>query len=437
MTTTSPRVRPVEPSSVVGSPEHRTVVRLLAWLISMQRAAQEHPRVRQWAAPLVCTALGVPGLVDSAAGTGPGLPVALLVMTGFTVPLLARERHPFLVFAVVTAFSMAEAASGVLTYAHFLAQLITLYNLALFAPPVRLAVAVAITVPQTIVTIMTFAPDRQIERIDSPLAVTTDLVLCILAIAGLGLAGRVARAYITALEEQAVRLEVERDQRARLAEARERARISREMHDIVGHTLAVVVGLADGAAGLAETKPKQTADTLRIISDSGRGALADLRRLLTGIREEGPHETPFRPQPGVGDLGALLERIRAAGPDVGLQTAGDLAGLPAGLQLALYRIVQEALTNTLKHAASDTTVRVSLIAEQDAVHVTVEDTGPPAMERVRSWEGGGQGFLGMRERAALYHGMVTAGPNSEGGWSVRAVLLPTTLANTAADAHPA
>ncbi|MFE3858505.1 sensor histidine kinase [Streptomyces griseorubiginosus] len=412
-------------------------MRLLAWLISVQRAGQEHPRVRQWAAPLLCAALGVPGLLDSAAGAEPGFPVALLVMIGFTVPLLARERHPFLVFAVITAFSMAEAVSGVLTYAHFLAQLIMLYNLARFAPPVQLAVAVAITVPQTIVTIMTFAPDRQMQRIDSPLAVTTDLVLCILAVAGLGLAGRVARSYIAALEDQAVRLEVERDQRARLAEARERARISREMHDILGHTLAVVVGLADGAAGLAETKPKQTADTLRIIADSGRGALADLRRLLTKIREERPQETPFRPQPGIGDLDSLLKRARAAGPDVCLHQAGDLTGLPAGLQLALYRIVQESLTNTLKHAAADTTVRVSLIAEQDAVHVTVEDTGPPATERDHSREGGGQGLLGMRERAALYQGTVTAGPNSQGGWSVRAVLLPTPLTNAASDAPSA
>ncbi|MDX3802877.1 sensor histidine kinase [Streptomyces sp. AK04-3B] len=331
---------------------------------------------------------------------------------------------------------MAEAVSGVLTNAHFLVQLIMLYNLARFAPPVQLAVAVSITVPQTIVTIMTFAPDRQIERIDSPLTVTTDLVLCILAIAGLGLAGRVARSYIMALEDQAARLEVERDQRARLAEAAERARISREMHDILGHTLAVLVGLAHGAAGLAETKPKQSAEALRIIADSGRGALADLRRLLTAIRDEGTHETPFHPQPGAGDLHALLERIRAAGPDAGLHTAGDLTVLPAGLQLALYRIVQEALTNTLKHAASDTTVRVTVIAEQDAVHVTVEDTGPPAVERERSWDGPGQGLLGMRERAALYQGTVTAGPDSDGGWSVRAVLHPIPRTNTALDAHP-
>jgi signal transduction histidine kinase len=437
VTTTSSRVSPVEPSSLLGGPEHRTVVRLLSWLISIQRASQEHPRVRQWTAPLVCAALGVPGLLDSATGADPGLAAALVVLIGFTVPLLARDRHPFLVFAVITAFSIAEAASGVLTYAHFLAQLIMLYNLARFAPPLQLTVAVAITVPQTIVTILTFAPDRRIEEIDSPLALTTDLVLCILAIACLGLAGRVARAYIMALEDQAMRLEVERDQRARLAEATERARISREMHDILGHTLAVVVGLADGAAGLAETKPKQGAETLRIIADSGRGALADLRRLLNGIREEGPHETPFRPQPGVGDLDTLMERIRAAGPDVDLHTAGDLTTLPAGLQLTVYRIVQEALTNTLKHAASDTTIRVSLIAEQDAVHVTVEDTGPPATEREHSFQGGGQGLLGMRERAALYQGTVTAGPNSAGGWSVRAVLLPAPPKNAVSDTHPA
>jgi signal transduction histidine kinase len=437
VTSTSPRIRPVEPSRLLGGPEHRTVVRLLAVLISVQRASQEHPRARQWAAPLGCAALGVPGLLDSAARADPGFPVALMVLMGFTVPLLARDRHPFVVFAVVTAFSLAEAASGVLTNAHFLAQLIMLYNLARFAPPVQLAVAVSIAVPQTIVTIMTFTPDTQISRIDSPVAVTTDLVLCILAIAGLGLAGRVARSYIMALEDQAVRLRLERDQRARLAAATERARISREMHDILGHTLAVMVRLADGAAGLAGTNPKKSTETLLIIADSGRGALADLRRLLTAIRGEGRHETPFHPQPGAGDLGALLERTRAAGPDADLHTAGDLTGLPAGLQLALYRIVQEALTNTLKHACHDTTVRVAVIAERDAVHVTVEDTGPPATRPDHSRESGGQGLLGMRERAALYGGTVTAGPNSAGGWSVRAVLLTTPLGPTGLDAHPA
>ncbi|AVV47651.1 two-component sensor histidine kinase [Streptomyces sp. P3] len=404
--------------------------------MSMSRMNQAHPRFRKWAAPLVCAAIGLPALFDAGEDGLPGLPVSLLLLAGFTVPLLWRENHPLLVFAVVTAFSMAEAASGVLTNAHFLAQLITLYNLARFAPPVHLAFAVCVAVPQTIMTIVAFTTDRQIARIDSPLAVTTELVLSMLAIAGLGLAGRVARSYIAALEDHAVRLEVERDQRARLAEAAERARISREMHDILGHTLAVIVGLADGAAGLAESKPQRGADTLRIIADSGRGALADLRRLLSTIRDDERPDAPFSPQPGTADLQALLERVRAAGPAATLHTAGDLTGLPTGLQLAVYRIVQEALTNTLKHASPDTAVEVSVAAEKGTVHVTVEDTGPPRAARRHTAGDGGHGLLGMRERVALYQGAVSAGPGPRGGWTVRAVLHTTPPSTPAQEEHP-
>ncbi|MGW7167765.1 sensor histidine kinase [Streptomyces sp. NPDC054884] len=418
----SSAARPVDPGALLCGPEQSTVVRLLTVLMSMSRMNQAHPRFRKWVAPLVCAAIGLPGLFDAGEDGLPGLPVALLLLAGFTVPLLWRESRPLLVFAVVTAFSMAEAASGVLTNAHFLAQLIVLYNLARFAPPVHLAVAVCVVVPQTIVTIVAFTTDRQLERVDSPLAVTTELVLSMLAIAGLGLAGRVARSYIAALEDRAVRLEVERDQRARLAEAAERARVSREMHDVLGHTLAVIVGLADGAAGLAETKPKRGADTLRIIADSGRGALADLRRLLSTIRDDERPDAPFSPQPGTADLDALLERVRAAGPAAGLRAEGDLAALPTALQLAVYRIVQEALTNTLKHAAPNTAVEVTVAADKGTVRVTVEDTGPARAVRGPAPDGGGQGLLGMRERAALYQGTVTTGRNPRGGWTVRAVL---------------
>jgi signal transduction histidine kinase len=423
--TSSSAARPVDPGALLCGPEQSTVVRILTLLMSIGRMNQAHPRVRKWAAPLVCAAIGVPALFDAGEDGLPGLPVALLLLAGFTVPLLWRESRPLLVFAVVTAFSTAEAASGVLTNAHFLAQLIMLYNLARFAPPSQLTAAVCVAVPQTIVTIVAFTDDRQLERVDSPLAVTTELVLSMLAIAGLGLAGRVARSYIAALEDRAVRLEVERDQRARLAEAAERARVSREMHDILGHTLAVIVGLADGAAGLAETKPKRGADTLRIIADSGRGALADLRRLLSTIRDDERPDAPFSPQPGTADLDALLERVRAAGPAATLHTEGDLAGLPAALQLAVYRIVQEALTNTLKHAAQDTVVEVSVAVAKGTVRVTVEDTGPARAPRRAATDGDGHGLLGMRERAALYHGAVSKGPTARGGWTVRAVLHTT------------
>jgi signal transduction histidine kinase len=345
------------------------------------------------------------------------------------------------VFVVVTAFSAAEAASGVLTNAHFLAQLIMLHNLARFATPLAVAGAVSVAVPQTVITVLAFSPDVQLKRITTALALAVMLTLGMIAMAGLGLGGRVARLYITALQDRAVRLEVERDQRARLAEAAERARISREMHDILGHTLAVMVGLADGAAGLAEASPKRGAETLQIIADSGRGALADLRRLLGALRQNGTAscDSPLAPQPALTDLDALLERVRAAGPTVTLHTDGDLTGLPAGLQLTVYRIVQEALTNTHKHAALATTIDVVVAATSRTVWVAVEDSGPPRTPRKRPRSDGGQGLLGMRERASLYQGTVTAGPNSRGGWSVRAELhlLPPTNTPTPTEKHPA
>ncbi|MEU9450465.1 ATP-binding protein, partial [Streptomyces sp. NPDC048277] len=153
--------------------------------------------------------------------------------------------------------------------------------------------------------------------------------------------------------------------------------------------------------------------------------------LLAVVRADDREQTtqdPLAPQPGLADLDALLERVRAAGPTVTLHTEGDLGGLGQGVQLAVYRIVQEALTNTLKYAAADTAVSVLVAVEPGAVpavRIGVEDSGPalappPGADR----EGGGHGLVGMRERAALYGGQVSSGPNSRGGWTVRARLLP-------------
>ncbi|MDX2600673.1 histidine kinase [Streptomyces caniscabiei] len=444
--TSASKAHPIDPGTLLGSSEDRTVVRLLTLLTSVGRADQAHPRIRRWGIPLLCAALGLQPLLEYTA-SAPALPVPLLLLAGITVPLLWRQSRPVAVFAVVTGFSVAEAACGVLTHAHFLAQLIMLYNLARFATPRALAWAVSIAVPQTLITVLAFSSDVQLARITTALALAVMLTLSMIAMAGLGLGGRVARLYITALRDRAVRLEVERDQRARLAEAAERTRISREMHDILGHTLAVVVGLADGAAGLAETAPRRGAETLRIIADSGRGALADLRRLLGTLRDTGTasRETPLAPQPGLTDLDALLERIRTAGPTVTLRTEGTLAGLPAGLQLTVYRIVQEALTNTLKHAVLATTIDVVVVATSHVVRVAVEDSGPPRAPRRHPRDDGGQGLLGMRERVSLYQGTVTAGPNPRGGWSVRAELhlapptqTPThTLTPTPTERNPA
>lgn len=438
--TSASKNSPADLGILLDGSQDRAVVRVLTLLIALGRVDEAHPRVKRWGTPVLCAALGLQPLVEYP-GPGPALPVSLGLLAGITVPLLWRRSRPVLVFTVVTAFSVAEAACGVLTNAHFLAQLIMLYNLARFATPLALGGALSIVVPQTVITILAFSSDVQFKRITTALALAVMLSLCMLAMAGLGLGGRLARRYIAALQDQAVRLEVERDQRARLAEAAERARISREMHDILGHTLAVMVGLADGAAGLAEAKPKRGAETLQIIADSGRGALSDLRRLLGSVREDATTscDSPLAPQPGLTDLDALLERVRAAGPTVTLHTEGELAALPPGLQLTVYRIVQEALTNTLKHAAHTTTVGVTVAATSRAVQVAVEDSGPPRPSRERPRDDGEQGLLGMRERALLYQGTVTAGPNSRGGWSVRAELhlLPPTATTMPTEKNPA
>jgi signal transduction histidine kinase len=414
-----------DPETLLGDSEHRMIVRLLSWFVRVNRADQAHPRVRHWGLPVLQAMFGIPALAKAIDGSGPGVPTAAALVIGLTVPLLWRERRPMPVFAVIAAVSVADIATGVMAGSN-VSRLVALYNVARLGTPVQLAVTLAVSIPEAVVTGLVFSSYGPKSHFTQVPAMVTVLVVSTVSAVGLGLAGRVARAYIAALEDRAVRLETERDQRARLAVADERARVAREMHDILGHTLSVIVGLADGAAGLAETSPKRGADTLHIIADSGRGALAELRRLLNVVRagDERPEATPLAPQPGLADLDALLARVRDAGPTATLRIEGDLTGLGQGLELAVYRIVQEALTNTLKYAASDTTVSVVIAVVSGAVHIRVEDSGPAAAPRATDREGGGHGLVGMRERAALYGGQVTAGRNSRGGWTVRARLLP-------------
>ncbi|MFK4263825.1 sensor histidine kinase [Streptomyces milbemycinicus] len=429
----APAARPVGrppklPESLTSDPEQRVIVSIMSRLGTWRMADRAHPRVRRWGVPVFCAALGLPSLLNPA--NSASLSAELALTLAFTAPLLWRERRPVLVFALTTAVSLVALPLGALNGADA-ARVVALFNVGRYGTPRQLAIAIGITIAQLVAWATVFSTGGQLEHVTRPEVVTFLAMAAVTACAGLGLAGRLANAYIAALEK-------ERDQQARLAAAQERARVSREMHDILGHTLAVIVGLADGAAALADTRAQSGADTLRIIADSGRGALDELRRLLAVVGDDhdthGDRDTkdardprndaPLAPQPGLADLDALLERVRAAGPTATLHTEGDLTGLSQGLQLAVYRIVQEALTNTLKHAALDTTVTVSVTADSDRIRVTVQDTGPPRAPKAgRGGSGGGQGLVGMRERAALYQGEVTAGPNSHGGWTAGACLL--------------
>ncbi|MCX4767417.1 histidine kinase [Streptomyces sp. NBC_01275] len=394
---------------------------IIARLSSWRWADRTHPWVRRWGVPLFCAALGLPSVLTSADESGVAEELALSVAVA--VPLLWRERRPMLVFALTTATAVLTNYTGSLHGADAgadVARLVALFNVGRFGTPAQLLIALAISLTQLVAWAAGLWGDGQAEYAARPEPLVLLGMVTVTAIAGLGLATRLVNVVIAALQK-------EKDQQARLAVAQERARVSKEMHDILGHTLAVIVGLADGAAGLTETKPQRGAETLRIIADSGRGALAELRRLLAVIGDDDrPHEAPLAPQPGLADLDPLVERVRAAGPTVTLGTDGDLTALAPGLQLAVYRIVQEALTNTLKYAAADTSSSVRVTVGPGTVHVHVEDTGPLRAPRSRRRStGNGRGLIGMRERAAIYQGQVTAGPNREGGWSVHARLLTT------------
>jgi signal transduction histidine kinase len=223
--------------------------------------------------------------------------------------------------------------------------------------------------------------------------------------------------------QRAERLERERDQEARLAAATERARIAREMHDVIGHSLAVMTTLADGAVAKLGTDPARARSAISTVADLGRQALSDTRRLL-GVLRDDADQAALEPQPGLSQLPALADRARATGLVVAMQQDGDLGHLPEATQLTVYRIVQEALTNTLRHAVDPTHVAITVSHHGPSLDIVVADDGRPTPRAARpaAGPGEGQGLIGMRERAAVYSGWVHAGPGEAGGWVVRARL---------------
>lgn len=232
---------------------------------------------------------------------------------------------------------------------------------------------------------------------------------------------RLRRAHVTHLEERAVRLEFERDQQAQIAAAGERARIARELHDVVAHSLSVMVAQADGASYALDHDPEQAGRAIATVAQTGREALTEMRRLLGVLRTPEAADGTM-PQPGVEEVEELVERVRDAGLSIDLTLEGEARPLPAGAGLAAYRIVQEALTNTLKHAGPRAHADVTISYREHDVEVRVDDDGHAPHANGHA----GQGLIGMRERAALYGGQVATRRKPEGGYEVVASLpIPT------------
>ena len=224
------------------------------------------------------------------------------------------------------------------------------------------------------------------------------------------------RRELAGLRDRASRLEREREEKARAAVTEERGRIARELHDVVAHSVSVMVVQAQAGMRLLG-EPDQARGAFSSIEASGREALVELRRLL-GILRTGDEQLAIGPQPGLGSLPTLVEQVREAGLPVELRIEGEQAPLPPGIDLSAYRIVQEALTNTLKHAGpAEAEIVVRYSASSLELEIVDNGAGAPA-----SVNGSGHGLIGMRERVALYGGLLETGASSGGGYAVRARL---------------
>jgi signal transduction histidine kinase len=336
-------------------------------------------------------------------------------------PLLALRRDPRLCFAVVAVVAFAQWLLSAPQLAD-VAVLISLYRVALDGDLTEVALAAAIVELGAIMAAIRWSPSQ-------PLKVWVGLTGLATAAGVLGITVRQRRALLISLHERAARLEVERDQEGRLGAAAERARIAREMHDIVAHNLSVMIALADGATYAMESSPERAGEATERVSATGRQALLEMRRLLGVLREEEEEAgvQPLAPQPGLDRLDDLLAQVHAAGIPVTMDLDGDPRRLPEGVQLTVFRVAQEALTNTLKHAARPASAHLALRCERGAVELDVTDTGkltrPAGGSRQLSGRSG-RGLRGMRERAAAYGGWLDAGPAPGGGWCVSLRLRP-------------
>ncbi|MFI0944341.1 sensor histidine kinase [Streptomyces sp. NPDC021020] len=236
---------------------------------------------------------------------------------------------------------------------------------------------------------------------------------------------RTRRAYYAQLEERAERMHREREAQSKAAVAAERARIARELHDVVAHNVSVMVVQADGAAYVMDAAPDQARQALSTISTTGRQALAEMRRLLGLLRAGDDAGGEYVPQPGVDQLADLIDQVRGAGLPVRFEVAGSARPLSSGVELTAYRIVQEALTNVRKHGGDGASASVVLGFGDQELDLLIEDDGRGGADALYE-EGGrdglGQGLIGMRERIGMVGGTLTAGPRPGGGFRISAVL---------------
>jgi signal transduction histidine kinase len=372
------------------------------------------PRVRLVAPVVVLAVVSLGPLVRLGGLT----PAAVAVSALMVSTALARRRAPLPALVVAAVLLAGWWIGHDLDSQRLLpATVVLLWLLASAADrrPVREVVAATAVVAALPVTLAVLG---LLGRPGGEAVVPLTAVTVVAVVAGRN--RRTRRSLLAALEERALRAERERDAGARAAVAEERTRIAREVHDVVAHNISVMTALADGAGYAIDTAPDQARRAVAQVAATGREAIAEMHRLLGVLRDDagGPADAPA---PGLAQLDQLVEQVRAAGLAVTLAVSGSPTPLPATAQLAVHRLVQEALTNTLTHAHGARSARVALRWAADELVVEVADDGRGGRPRDPD-RPPGHGLVGMRERFGSWGGSVETGPGDGGGWHVRAVL---------------
>ncbi|MEV8018950.1 sensor histidine kinase [Streptomyces sp. NPDC086554] len=377
--------------------------------------------------------LGISGLslVSMAEGEGSDPSVAsAVIVVGLSVVVALRRKATEKMLILAAVLGVAQLAFDAKTMPADFAMLVIIYTASADGPKWASRFALMGGLCAAPLSSIRW-PEESISSFGNILFTVFQMVPFALAWV-LGDSIRTRRAYLAQLEERADRLEKERAAQSKVAVAAERARIARELHDVVAHNVSVMVVQADGAAYVLDSAPEQAKQALETISGTGRQALAEMRRLL-GVLRTGEHQESgeYVPQPDVEQLDELIEQVRTAGLPVDFKVEGTPRPLPSGVELTAYRIVQEALTNTRKHGGENTGASVRLVYFDDGLGLLVEDDGkgaPHELYEDGGADGSGHGLIGMRERVGMVGGTLDAGPRPGGGFRISA-LLPLKPAN--------
>jgi signal transduction histidine kinase len=345
-------------------------------------------------------------------------PLAIASSFIMIIPVVFRRKYPIATFIAAVAGGAIQVAVMPRPVGADLAVLVLLYTLAAYRPRRVSVPALAVCLAGAMAAIGRWAPPPVLRNPSRLSEVIVFFTVPTLLAWVLGDSVRYRRGYYQGLVDRAERLERERDAQAQIAAAAERARIAREMHDVVAHHVSVMVVQADGAAFALDSEPERARQALAAVSRTGRQALAEMRRLL-GVLRTADDPAELAPQPGMSQVGDLLDQARASGLAVSFTVEGVPRDLPGGADLAAYRVLQESLTNTRKHGGPAASASVLLRYCEDGLMLCIADDGRGAAAPP---EPGGHGLAGMRERVELYGGTVRAGPRPGGGYRVTATL---------------